>query len=115
MLRLGRAQLSSRSIDEFHCDFAAQRGSDIYQRVQRKAGDAAAEQVVDARLGDSATGGGFGLGPAFPFDDAGDLLHQCRTQLEVGCFLRRVGAVREEKCRSLDSLCSLGMTSMWRE
>ncbi len=65
--------------------------SDVHQRIERKARNAAAQQVVDARLGDAAMFRGRGLSPVAFLDQRSDLSHQLGANLEVGGFLGGVG------------------------
>jgi hypothetical protein len=68
-----------------HC-----RGN-VDQGIQRKPGDAPAQQIADARLRDGTVAGGFYLRPAFALDQRGNFVHQLRAHAQVGGLLRRVG------------------------
>ena len=71
------------SVAERHSDLATESGGDIHEGVEREAGDAAAEQVADAWLGDVATLGAFSLSPPALLYEVCDLLYECGAQAHL--------------------------------
>src|ERR1017187_3281012 len=68
---------------EIDAHATTQRGRDVDQRVEREARDPAAEQIVDAWLGNAAAARGFGLCPFVLFQPCRDLLHQIGPRAQI--------------------------------
>jgi hypothetical protein len=70
-------------------DLLTEASGHVDERVDGELFDAAAEEVVDARLGDAAVFGGCGLRPLLVSDEFANLNHQVGTSFEVrGLFSR---------------------------
>lgn len=67
-------------------DLLAEAGGHVDERVDGEFVDAAAEEIVDAGLGDAAVFCGGGLRPAILLDDRFDLPHQNGASFEVRGF-----------------------------
>ena len=69
-------------------DLLAEAGGHVDQGVDGELVDTAAEEVVDAGLGDAAVFGGGGLSPLLVSDEFANLDHQVGTSFEVcGLFV----------------------------
>src|SRR6266436_2610853 len=77
---------------EIDAHAAAQRRRDVDKRVERKARDPAAEQIVDPWLRHAATASRFGLCPVVFLQACCDLLHQLGPRSQVRSLL---GGVRD--------------------
>src|SRR5690348_15007451 len=66
-----------------YLDPAAHGGGEIDERIEGEAGDAAPQQVVDARLRDPAVARGLRLSPALGADDLFNLAHQLASSPQI--------------------------------
>jgi hypothetical protein len=83
---LGKAGSRNLQLD---VDLLAEAGGHVDERVDGELFDAAAEEIVDARLRDAAVFCGCGLCPLLVSDEFANLNHQLGTSLEVcGLFGR---------------------------
>lgn len=81
------------------------RCRDVDERVQRKAGDTSAHQIVDPRLGDAAMSGGLLLRPAALRNYRGDLLHEFGASAHICRLLRSICNCVPYAGVGLDSSC----------
>lgn len=70
-------------------DLLAEVGGYVDQGVDGELVDAAAEEIVDAGLGDAAVFGGGDLCPLPASDEFTNLDHQIRLGFEIRCFFGR--------------------------